>query len=145
MAARHGRSSRGQRDAPDVASPPSLLDPLDRLALPSPWGDLVRPVADDFDGPLADLADARRWSPERYPRAIRLSSARPALSSSMRISGKKPAFFSPVISFAHPQTVVQCVRRKQRREVLLATGKAAKGARARFRRRNTWSNVSCRR
>lgn len=47
------------------------------------------------------------------------------------------------INFARPAGVSLCARRKQRREVIFATKKQRKGAGARTRRRNEWSNVKC--
>jgi len=52
------------------------------------------------------------------------------------------AFPSLRLGFAVPAKVARCVRRKQRREVILAKGLGAKGARAR-RRRNVYSNMEC--
>lgn len=46
-----------------------------------------------------------------------------------------------VIAFATPKKVAVCVRRHQRREVLMAKGVG--GSRVRRPRRNEWSGVSC--
>ena len=46
------------------------------------------------------------------------------------------------MQFNAPKKVLVCVRRKQRREVLMAFNKGGKGARSR-RRRNEWSDVKC--
>lgn len=43
--------------------------------------------------------------------------------------------------FRQPKAVAICVRRKQRREVLFASGKGGKGWRR--KRRNAWSDVHC--
>lgn len=47
---------------------------------------------------------------------------------------------SPVLAFKAPRQVVVCVRRKQRREVLLALGR---GGRNRPGRRTPFSGISC--
>lgn len=47
------------------------------------------------------------------------------------------------LGFAVPQKVAKCVRRKQRREALFAFKKTGSGAKARRRRRDHWSDVSC--
>lgn len=46
------------------------------------------------------------------------------------------------MEFHAPKRVVLCVRRKQRREVIIALKHAGKGARSR-KHRNEWSNVKC--
>lgn len=141
---KHGRPSRGQRDRAPIASPDPLLDPLDRLVMPSPWSPVINPARDD-PGPLADLSDGRLWHPSRARPNLTVFSSRARLAPSMRTSEKRPAFFSPVISFARPQTVITCVRRKQRREILFARKRTGAGSKARFRHRNIWSSISCRR
>lgn len=85
------------------------------------------------------LEDRRRFHP--------LRSLRPPAAvqrSDRRLVETKPATrFGGLFSFAVPPRVAICVRRKERREVLFARRKMRKGAGAQ-RRRNKWSDVSCR-
>lgn len=50
---------------------------------------------------------------------------------------------SPRLSFATPELVARCVRRKERREVLFAKGKSGGGHRK--PRRDWFSDISCKR
>jgi len=84
--------------------------------------------------PWQEYEDRRRYHPEgRYrPPAAFLRSARALVAG--------PAH---QIGFRAPNRVLLCIRRKQRREVLHALKRTGKGARS-PRRRNYWSDVSCR-
>lgn len=52
-----------------------------------------------------------------------------------------PAQTKATIAFQEPHKLPLCIRRKERREVLHATGKA--GGKVKKPRRNEWSEVSC--
>lgn len=49
------------------------------------------------------------------------------------------------LGFKFPDKVVKCVRRQQRREVIFALKKRGKGSRALRRRRDEFSDISCKR
>lgn len=121
--------------APRGPSPPVALRPPARSAL---------------------LDDRRRWDPgdtprDAYGRNARVSlrpKASPKPSGRAGVTGNRPreyyprAFLREVESFSNPRTVMICVRRKTRREVLFAKSKTGKGARSR-KRYNPWSSIKC--
>lgn len=95
-----------------------------------------------FDSYVKALEDRRTFYPDplfRPAAALPRHAARIVASS----SGGGNAFYpSSRIAFAAPRGVAVCVRRKERREVLHALGKA--GGRVSRRRRRTWtSEVDC--
>lgn len=83
--------------------------------------------------PLGFFRPARQWS--GHP-------VQPNVVSKNSV-GKQAKRFPVGIRFADPRRTLICVRRKQRKEVLFAKRKTGKGARARHRRRNYFSEVSC--
>lgn len=82
------------------------------------------------------------WHPDplRPPKAFMRSATRLVVKSTP--NALRNDTLSHRVGFAVPKKVAICIRRKQRREVILALGKGGKGARAR-RRRNRWSDVDC--
>lgn len=91
---------------------------------------------------LRSMEDNRRFHPEL--------AARPAQSvfrESRRLvigAGSSPGRVSPLpasVAFSEPRQVVRCVRRKIRKEVILASGRGGGGHRP--PRRNYWSDVEC--
>lgn len=83
--------------------------------------------------------DWRNWEPDpivRRPKTF--SGSTPAIKTS-----SKATAFGYQDHFAAPAAVVQCVRRKQRREVINALGKAGKRGKKGPYRRNLWSTVKC--
>lgn len=91
--------------------------------------------------------DLRTWLPDPVAAvfqsnrsATRLQESQPNVNK--RSSGGRSRGGVPKLHFAVPERVGVCVRRKQRREVLLALRLGKKGSRGR-RRRNPWSGVSC--
>lgn len=126
---RRGSTDRGQRDAFD----PSLDDLLSPL---QPLRPLVHlPLLSELS-PLIEVEDRRRFTPyDASPRSMEGTPAR------LRVVGRGVP--SHRIGFTDPSNVVACVRRAQRREVLFAKRRTKKGAGARRRRRNFWSNVRC--
>lgn len=98
---------------------------------------------------LSLFQDLRTWHPEGPARpafAKPRSAARIVVSRGRqdraRRMGESP---HPGLSFAAPDKVVLCVRRKRRKQVLFAKKKTGKGSRAKKRRRNYWSSISCKR
>lgn len=121
------RSSRVRRGAVDTASR-RLLDPV------------FEPL--ELDRPLVEVEDRRTSFPAVYRPAKRfVGYAR--LSMPAVVPPRSRRRFSHVVKFQDPSGVLICVRRKVRREVLHAKGRA--GGRVRRPRRNEWSNISCRR
>ena len=91
-------------------------------------------------GLLTEIEDFRTYHPEGAVRsALTVGGLDAAYQKKERPAGR----FQPPASFEAPRSVVICVRRKQRREVLFATRKTGKGGRARRHRRNYYSNVRC--
>lgn len=111
------------------ALPDPLLDKI--LADPLVRREIVKTVDDrrffDPAGPLRPAyslgRDARRLEVRSTPK------------------GRDP-FPGFRVGFSVPERVAVCVRRKERREVILALGKGGGGG-SRRRRRNYWSDVSC--
>lgn len=94
---------------------------------------------------LPSIEDRRLYSPERAPRARGLSK----LASQVALAPAKPVrskghYVPDVFRFNMPNKVAICVRRQKRREVLFALKRTGKGSRVRKRRRNDYSDVSCR-
>lgn len=80
-----------------------------------------------------------------------LGRVRPALSISgtphrltLPRGSARGAFLTPAVAFGHPHRVAICVRRKRRKEVIFALGRAGRGGSFRKPRRNFYSSVECR-
>lgn len=121
--------------------PPSLRIP-NRVSPPLPAFRLgpVDPLGARL---LRQIEDRRTW----HPAAL----TRPFLTTGLRSAARLTVKSSPHalrndisnrVGFAVPKKVVVCVRRKQRKEVLHAMGKAG-GRVSRRRRRNDASNIDC--
>lgn len=110
------------------------IDPASMLLRP------LRPVPLEIEYPRASLPDDfRTWSPEprlRGPQTY--SGSTPVTRTSRRASA-----YGYTDHFAAPQAVVRCVRRRQRKEVMHALGKAGKRGKKGPYRRNLWSRVYC--
>lgn len=118
--AKKSRSSRSASATRDAIAVQAML----RLpAIPSPVIQL--PI---------HIQDERQYAPLR-PVAPLLPGGRPAR---LRESGRRR-----VISFAQPELLDICRKRKTRREVIFAKGKSGKGAKALFRKRRFYTGVSC--
>lgn len=100
---------------------------------------LSAPVS--FSRPLDLLAieDRRTFHPARMFRAP-LSVSRRAFAKV--VARPNRALHRETFSFAVPQKVALCVRRKERREVLHALKRTRSGG-GRSKRRNAWSAVKC--
>lgn len=110
---------------------------------------------------LLEIEDRRTFHPERYRNAAGLRNQRHRLRSVLIAMGAKRPRQSPRsglrlmpgpgvrasarVAFRGPQSVVVCVRRRQRREVLWALRRAGRGAPRRRPRRNAFSSILCRR
>ena len=106
---------------------------------------------------LQELEDRREWHPEGASRPARgLASPRHRLrwvarASERGTSGGVSRGFLDVsmssvpigVGFVAPKQVAICIRRKQRREVIHALGKAGRGVRRRKPTRNFYSEVIC--
>lgn len=126
-------AGRGRLRSRSVRSPGVAVFPTFKLGPVDPLGLHV----------LRQVEDRRRWHPAgflRPPGAFVRSAARQVVKSK---SNALRNDISSRIGFAVPKKVLVCVRRKQRKEVLHALGKAGGRGITRRRRRNDWSNVDC--
>lgn len=127
---------RGRRDAHDIANG-TLRDLLGPDTPESPISDRV-----------ISIEDRRRDHPEVSPDP-RTWRGKPAQQVPARVSktydGRPAKAWGQYnqLAFSTPREVLICVRRKQRKEVLHAKGKA--GGKVRPPRRGPWSHVHCRR
>lgn len=136
--------------------PPKTVTPSLSINLRDPVADLLS-VEDRRtwhpEGPHRPARSSRRWNarvnllpPQRTRRAFlrgpRLTPARPGHA---RKGVARPSLFSQLLRFRFnaPKYVAVCVRRSIRRQVLFATRRTGRGARA-PRRRNYQSSVYCR-
>lgn len=90
------------------------------------------------------VADRRRFYPDTL--VMRREHRRPHIPASPRISDRRLVIdpFGPLkqtVRFAVPKRIALCIRRKVRKEVILATGSG--GGRHRKPRRNEFSDVRC--
>lgn len=129
------RRDRAQRVIPYVPDPVRVFDYY------------RRPV-------LSVIEDRRTFHPLREARPVATLSRRDQrrlverpINRPVRDKDRPLSYVDPFpalrLGFAVPEKVVRCVRRKQRREVLFAVRKTGAGSRARYRRRDEWSDVSC--
>lgn len=104
---------------------------------------LVRPLSTV----LRELEDRRTFHPDgglRVPVAFRRSSAKLVASRVQKWPVVRTWNDIPVgVSFSVPFDVLRCVRRKVRKEVIHALRLTGKGAGAKRRRRDDFSNVRC--
>lgn len=109
---------------------------------------------------LREIEDRRRFHADRY-RPARDRNTRKARVAALSLLGSQMHFMDPVsrlrdISYGvksspyfskesgrYSSKVILCIRRKTRREVLFAAGKAGGGGIRRSRRRNEFSDVYC--
>lgn len=98
--------------------------------------------------PILNLSDRRLYHPEGF---FRPAIAQPKVAA--RIIGgpgksqagrKLHSLSHEKLTFAVPDKVAICVRRKRRKEVMFAKNKAGKSGQKRPKR-NYWSSISCKR
>lgn len=123
-----------QRDLSTIANRPRLLD-------------TIQYPFKAFS--LTPVEDRRTYHPDGPFRPARTFRGTPAsVSGSRKLDhrAKSRSFrnLSSVINFQVPSSVLICVRRKSRREVLFARKKTRRGSRS-GRSRNWFSSISCRR
>lgn len=132
------RRNRTAYRPPHVVSPP-LYQPRIEIVRPR-----IRPRIN-----LRVIEDRRTFHPEqKFRPAATLSrrDQRRLVEKARDVSKQGPSFFEPrTLGFAVPEKVARCVRRNQRREVILALNLGGKGARAPRRRRDQYSEISCKR
>jgi hypothetical protein len=93
--------------------------------------------------PILMLEDRRQWQPIDTSRRHRAPVPAAALTRKDRriVSPlSRPAWN---VSFAVPENISICHRRKRRREVLFARLKTGKNSSVKRKRKNWWSKVSC--
>ena len=130
MARRKKRSRSSQRDDTTIASPLLRTNPVRYTSPILSLDDRRRFVPFEYDRPLSVRKDQRKVV-ERVSRARRAENKKPARQRHYKFS------------FAVPEKVVVCVRRKRRREVLFAMRRTGKGSRKLHRRRDHYSDVRC--
>lgn len=143
MARSNHRNRSGHRDAPHVASEPSLA-----VRPSSYYVDLLRSIEDRrvfhpepiaparvFSGPKARIT-LRPPAPAKVKRSVR------ARNVQKMQQGLIPAMPREQHAFTNPNEVMICLRRKIRREVLHAL-KMKRSGRGRKKRRNYHSDVRC--
>lgn len=124
-----------------------------RLPLSSSRPKFVSPV--DMRSWLRSLEDRRAWHPDPLPPARSSNRLATRLALVERVSrdapkGRSGDFYrrysqtKAVVAFAEPTRVPICERRRARREVMHATGRAGRRGQKRPRR-NAYSKISCRR
>lgn len=143
---------RQQRDTNDPYS--ESLAEVDRLLL-EPVSPL--PTVDPLEGVRSvSLTDTRRWSPDPLPLDVAGLAAQVGMRgefnqadnvSRMMELGQTPRQSREVYSaraFRNPRYVEECIRRKQRREVIMADPRKRRGgAGAKRRRRDEYSDIHC--
>lgn len=132
--------ARGHRQRPkrrDVSTPsltPSF--PLPRLSLIRAFRPLTQVEDRRLYHPLGPARPARSLS--GAPHRLIVPKARPQARSRSRLNINSVVHH---IGFANPKKVLICIRRKMRREVLLAKGRGGGGHRR--PRRSHYSNIVC--
>lgn len=122
-----------------------------RSSLPS-LGSVLRPVRRSFYPVVSPLQGISRFDVSAFVRSLEdrrrfrfdMFSAPSSVTrgaSRLILSPTKPGLKAG-LSFSVPKHVSLCVRRKQRREVMFATGRSGGGPRRRPKF-NHWSRVSC--
>lgn len=128
--------------SPRAYQPSTHYKPVRAITVARYRGPLVSPISPVLQRrpnmALNLIEDRRRWHPERWGRPL-LGTVRSATRVVVKPS-VGPALTSH-LKFADPRRVIICIRRKIRREVLLALGKGGGGNKS--PRRKPSSEVSC--
>jgi len=128
------RSKNSQRDVSNSPLTPSLDSLLAYKIRPAP---VLLPVPNNYlqqQQAVLQTGDRRLFQPDRStspPHAVTRKAARVQAGNSLNS-----------LKFSDPGLVALCVRRKIRKEVIFALRKNKKGSGA-SRRKNFWSNISC--
>lgn len=132
---------RRRRDRDQSEADAVLKQPLAKLLSPTP-PTLPRPIVSPLINKLREIEDRREYHPEKKYRPVRQLSGHPVKSHVI-----KPAKFKSQLpfglNFAVPKDTVVCIRRKRRKEVLFAKGKAGGSQKRRHPRRNLNSKIGC--
>jgi len=132
------RKSRKREREPDRVSHNPFASPrLIRRPLINPY---------DFMGPLVEVEDRRLHNPLDFFRPARQLSGHPV--QPLNVNKARPTKARPFLKlavptgvrFTDPKHTVICVRRQQRKEVMIAKRQRGKGTR---KRTNWYSKVSC--
>lgn len=129
MGKRRNRNRTARRDVSYITSP-RLIEPIsfDHLRLSS----------------LEPIEDRRTFHPEQALRPARsFSRATHALEVSRSPASRRAHLPPSRVVFEDANRVLVCVRRKRRREVVFAMGKAGKGQHRRAPRRSYFSDIGC--
>lgn len=140
------RRKSGLPPSPRVIHPDATRPRLETVTRPRPVVRRVVKVSIPLrDTPLQQIEDRRRWHPLRYLAPAATLGSRSARSLVERSPKSKSVsrFPSLRLGFAVPEKVAVCVRRKTRKEVIFAKKVAGKGASARRRKRNPFSEIRC--
>ena len=89
---------------------------------------------------IAPITDRRTFHPAPTFRPVRVSGA-PGHRLKVPHPFKRQLPFG--LAFEAPRSIAICQRRRARRQVLHAFRLTGKGARARVRKRDQWSDISC--
>lgn len=142
---RRRKNTPTQRDATDIANDSELLREF--IQKPKPYRPITHPPHLTTFKPLTLLEDNRAWQPT--PKPHRTAKAVPRNAAALTVprqivrGGKTRSTIPSTVAFQKPSGVAVCVRRKVRREIMFALRQTRRGAAARRRRRNTWSDVKC--
>lgn len=146
------KSDRRKRDDNSIASTQPSLN-----TLLSPIKPKIRPITVTKPKNLRPLEDRRTWhplGPKRPARSVqnathRLVSRGPggkplkSKPSPKALLTHPTAYLSHAVGFHKAKSVLICIRRKIRKEVLFALNRTGKGARARKHRRSEYSSIRC--
>lgn len=134
------RSGRGNKSLSSNTANPRLFRPIINKPLVS-----VGLSKKYLDMTLAEITDRRLYHPAgpRRP-AVRYGGLPHSLRIPARARPNRSFTFPPTqVGFRTPKSVIICVRRKRRTEVLHALGKTGAGVKKRRPRRNWYSSISC--
>ena len=90
---------------------------------------------------MAPVTDRRTYHPARVFRPVQVSGTP---GHRLRVPHKFKPQLPWQLAFHDPKRIAVCVRRKVRAQVLHAFRLTGKGSRARSRKRNQYSSISCR-
>lgn len=122
-------TSNAHGSSPSLTAP-RLFGPI--LFTPSSYPDLT------------PIEDNRRWqAPLTSPKTLLGTPAQTQIKQPPKGRFKRPYGYVPThVRFSAPESVVKCIRRKRRREVLFAKKRLNGNAK---KSRNFWSKISCKR